>query len=377
MDAFYAAVEIRRRPELAGRPVVVGGTGNRGVVCSASYEARAFGVRSAMPVVRARALCPQAVFLPLDGAAYREASVAVMAIFNEFTPLVEPLSLDEAFLDVAGALRRLGSPKVIGQQIRDRITEQQRLTCSVGVARNKFVAKLASQHAKPDGLLVIPAERTLDFLRPLPVGSLWGVGRQTGAALERLGIRTVADLASYPKPGLRHAVGDKVADGLHELAHGRDSRKVQPDRPDKSIGAEHTFAEDLTTPHDMQRELLRLAETVARRLRVAGYRARTIGLKLRFADFATINRTRTLPHATDSTQHIYRIATELLAGLALDKPRVRLLGIRTENVTAADSGLQLELTERVHGWRDADVATDAVAHKFGDAAIGRLTGLNP
>jgi DNA polymerase-4 len=374
MDAFFVSVELRRRPELAGKPVIVGGLSGRGVVCSASYEARAFGVTSAMPTGQARRLCPQAVFLPVDGAAYREASTAVMAVFGQFTPLVEPLSLDEAFLDVAGARRRLGTPAAIGAAIRDQMSAVQQLPCSVGVARNKFVAKLASQHAKPDGMLVVPAAKTLEFLHPLPVHALWGVGRQTRTALEHLGIRTVADLANYPRSGLRQALGQVLAAGLHELAHGRDPRRVRTDRIDKSIGAEQTFAVDLTSHPQLRRELLRLAETVGGRLRAANYHARTIGLKLRFGNFSTVNRTRTLPHPTDGTQALYQVAIELLDCMALDRPRVRLLGLRAENVSPASSGRQLALGEPDRGWREADAAVDAVTRKFGTGAIGRLGG---
>lgn len=375
MDAFFVSVEVRRNPKLRGLPVVVGGLGGRGVVCSASYPARSFGVRSAMPTGQARRLCPQAVFLPVDAAAYREASIAVMSVFGEFTPVVEPLSLDEAFLDVSGALRRVGSPTVIAQQIRARMAQQLALPCSVGVASTKFVAKLASSRAKPDGLLVVPAAHTLEFLHPLPVHALWGVGQQTRTALERLGIATVAELAEYPLPGLRHAIGESAASGLHELAQGRDPRRVMPRSADKSIGAEHTFASDLTTGRELRRELLALSETVARRLRDGQHQARTIGLKLRFADFATINRSRTLPHPTSGTQRIYDIATGLLDSLALDKPRVRLLGLRVENVSADATGAQLELGEVERGWREADAAADAVARKFGPAAIRRLGGI--
>src|SRR4051794_38651985 len=225
MDAFFASVEVRRRPELRGRPVVVGGAGPRGVVSSASYEARRYGVRSAMPSSRARALCPQAVFLPPDFAAYSAASEAVMRIFHDVTPLVEPLSLDEAFLDVAGAQRLLGRPAVIAAAIRSRIREEQALTCSVGVAPSKFVAKLGSTRAKPDGVIVVPAADVLEFLHPLPVDALWGVGERAAETLHRLGLRTVGELARAPVGMLRAAVGEAAAQ-LHELSWGRDPRRV-------------------------------------------------------------------------------------------------------------------------------------------------------
>lgn len=374
MDAFFVSVELRRRPELRGRPVIVGGLGARGVVCSASYQARSFGVTSAMPTGQARRLCPNAVFLPVDGAAYRTASVDVMEVFAQFTPLVEPLSLDEAFLDVSSARRRLGSPSGIGAAIREQMKVELQLPCSVGVASSKFVAKLASQRAKPDGLLVVPTAQTLKFLHPLPVHALWGVGERTAATLERLGIRSVADLASYPRAGLRHALGQAQAVSLYQLAHGLDSRRVRPGRSDKSIGAEQTFAADLTSHSQLRRELLRLAETVAGRLRTANRHARTIGLKLRFADFRTVNRTRTLSHPTDGTQQIYQVSIGLLDSLLLDRPRVRLLGLRAENVSDTSTGRQLALGESEPGWQDADAAVDAVTRKFGAGAIGRLGG---
>ena len=240
MDAFYASVELRRRPELRGRPVVVGGTAQRGVVCSATYEARAYGVRSAMPT-EARKLCPQAVFLPPDFPAYTEASRQVMRIFQDVTPLVEPLSLDEAFLDVSGARRLLGRPVELATLIRHRVATELGLTCSVGVAPNKFLAKLGSARAKPDGLVAVPADQVTDFLHPLPVEALWGVGEKAAAQLRRAGVTTVGELARAPLSLLRAVVGQAAATHLHELAHGRDPRPVQPDQPEKSIGAEVTL----------------------------------------------------------------------------------------------------------------------------------------
>src|SRR3954447_4087441 len=275
MDAFFASVEIRRRPELRGRPVVVGGAGPRGVVSSASYAARRYGVRSAMPAMRARALCPDAVFLPPDFAAYSAASEAVMSIFRDVTPLVEPLSLDEAFLDVAGAQRLLGRPAVIAQAIRDRVAADQRLACSVGVAPSKFVAKRGSTRAKPDGMTVVPAGQVLDFLHPLPVDALWGVGDRAAETLHRLGLGTVGDLARAPISLLRRAVGDAAAAHLHELSWGRDPRRVSPEREEKSIGAEMTFDIDVSDPDLIRRSLLALADKTGARLRSAGHVGRT------------------------------------------------------------------------------------------------------
>src|SRR5438477_6590995 len=302
MDAFYASVEVRRRPELSGKPVIVGGAGPRGVVSSASYEARRFGVRSAMPGARARRLCPQAVFLPPDFTEYTHASRAVMAIFRDVTPLVEPLSMDEAFLDVAGAVRLLGRPVEIAALIRRRVAAEQRLTCSVGVAPTKFVAKLASTRAKPDGLAVVPAGRVLDYLHPLPVGALWGVGERSAETLQRLGLTTVRDLAEAPLSMLRGALGEAAATHLHELAWGRDPRRVVAEHADKSIGAEITFDEDVADPAVVRRALLALAGKAAIRLRHSGQGGRTVVLKVRLADFRTLNRSRTLNTPTDVTR---------------------------------------------------------------------------
>ena len=276
MDAFYASVEIRDRPELAGRPVIVGATSSRGVVLSASYEARTFGVRSAMPVTRARRLCPQAVFIAPRHDSYAAVSREVMEVFRSVTPEVEPLALDEAFLDVSGAIRRLGPPAGIGQLIRATIAEQQGITCSVGVASCKFVAKLASARCKPDGLLVVPAEGVLDFLHPLPVSALWGVGEQTGQVLARLGLRTVRDLAEIPVATLQRELGAAMGAHLAALAWGRDDRAVVSRVPEKSIGAEETFPSDVDDPEVIRRELLRLSGRTARGLRAAGAVARTV-----------------------------------------------------------------------------------------------------
>ncbi|HET6530616.1 MAG TPA: DNA polymerase IV, partial [Actinoplanes sp.] len=270
MDAFFASVEIRSRPELRGKPVVVGGMGPRGVVCSASYEARRYGIRSAMPSMRARALCPQAIFLPPDFTAYSAASHAVMTIFRDMTPLVEPLSLDEAFLDVAGAQRLLGRPARIARTIRARVLGEQQLTCSVGVAPTKFVAKLGSTRAKPDGVVVVPADQVLEFLHPLPVEALWGVGERSAEGLRRLGLSTVGELARAPVSLLRRAVGEAAAAHLHELAWGRDPRRVTPEQVEKSIGAEVTFDTDVIDPVVIRRAMLALADKVAVRLRAAG-----------------------------------------------------------------------------------------------------------
>jgi DNA polymerase IV len=370
MDAFYASVEIRDRPELRDRPVVVGGIGPRGVVCSANYPARTFGVRSAMPTVSARRLCPQAVFLPPDFTVYREVSQGVLGIFRDLTPLVEPLSLDEAFLDVAGALRRTRmTPAQLGAQLRARVEREHRIACSVGVAATKFLAKLASGMAKPDGMLVVPAVDSLAFLHPLPVSALWGVGERTAAHLARLGLATVADIAATPLPRLRKVLGVAAAEHLHALANGHDGRAVVPDSPDKSVGAEETFDVDHHDRDLLRRELLRLAERTAGALRSRGLRGRTVSIKVRFADFTTITRSRTLPVATDVTQEVYRTACRLLTE-QVPAGAVRLIGVRMEQLTNAEGGgEQLTLDAPERGWRDADLAADQARSRFGTAAV--------
>jgi DNA polymerase IV len=369
MDAFYASVELRRRPELRGRPIVVAGAGPRGVVSSASYEARAYGVRSAMPAGRARRLCPNALFLPPDFAAYTEASRAVMAIFRDVTPLVEPLSLDEAFLDVAGAARLLGRPAEIAALVRRRVREEQRLTCSVGVASTKFMAKLASTRAKPDGLAVVPAARVLDYLHPLPVQALWGVGERSAEVLRRLGLRTVRDVAQAPVGALRAALGEAAAAHLHELSWARDPRPVVAEQAEKSIGAEITFDVDVADPALIRRTLLALSDKAAGRLRRAGLAGRTVALKVRLADFRTLSRARTLPAATDVTREIFSTAWALFEALR-PGDRIRLVGVRVESLAASGGApRQLSLDERDHGWRDAERAADAAAARFGRGAV--------
>ncbi|TDC60699.1 DNA polymerase IV [Micromonospora sp. KC207] len=370
MDAFYASVEVRRRPELRGRPVVVGGIGPRGVVSSASYEARRYGIRSAMPIMRARSLCPHAVYLPPDFAQYTAASRAVMQIFRDVTPLVEPLSLDEAFLDVAGARRLFGPPARIARSIRARVADEQGLTCSVGVAPSKFVAKLGSTRAKPDGLLVVPADRVLDFLRPLPVDALWGVGERSAETLRRLGLATIGDLAEAPYGMLRKALGEAAAAHLHELAQGRDPRRVTPEQVEKSIGAEVTFDADVADPLEIRRALLALAEKVGARLRRAGQVGRTVSIKVRTADFRTVNRSRTLDVATDTARETFDTAWALYT--ALDpSDRIRLVGVRMEGLApAGQTPQQLTLGAPERGWREAEAVADAAAARFGRSVIG-------
>jgi DNA polymerase-4 len=371
MDAFYASVEIRDHPELAGQPVVVGATGGRGVVLSASYQARVFGVRSAMPVMRARRLCPHAVFVPPRHRVYAATSREVMAIFGAVTPEVEPLALDEAFLDVSGALRRLGAPAEIAARIRAEVQQQQGITCSVGVASCKFVAKIASARCKPDGLLVVPQARVLDFLHPLPVAALWGVGERAGEVLARLGLRTVGDIAHTPLDTLQRELGAAHGAHLAALAWGSDERQVTPHAAEKSIGAEETFAEDLSDPDRIRRELLKLSGRTAHGLRASGYAARTVSVKLRLASFKTMTRSRTLGYPTDVAREIYTTACSLYESAGLDRgARLRLVGVRASGlVPAAGANTQLTFDDRPVGWREAEQAVDQIARRFGARAV--------
>ena len=377
MDAFYASVELISRPELKGTPVIVGG-GSRSVVLSATYEARRFGVHSAMPMTRARRLCPQATVVEPSHGRYSRVSAGVMEIFRSVTPLVEPLSLDEAFLDVAGAVRRLGRPREIGQLIRDRVADEQGITCSVGVATTKFVAKLASTRSKPDGMLVVPASGVVAFLHPLPVGALWGVGEKTEKELTRLGLHTVGDIAHTPRNTLVRALGQAAGSHLHALSWGRDERRVVAHEPDKSIGAEETFSRDVDDPDVVRRELLRLAERTAARLRTAGLAGRTISLKIRFADFTTITRARTLPEATDVAAVLYATARQLYEALGLDRARLRLVGIRVEGLVESEfAPHQLLLGERAQGRREVEQAADKAARRFGDGTVRPASLVDP
>ena len=371
MDAFYASVEIRDRPELAGLPVIVGATGSRGVVLSASYEARVLGVRSAMPITRARRLGPQGIFVPPRHAVYAAVSAEVMAIFRSITPQVEPLSLDEAFLDVSGAIRRLGSPARIAELIRATISDQQGITCSAGVANCKFVAKLASARCKPDGLLVVPAGRVLDFLHPLPVAALWGVGEQTGQVLARLGLRGVGDIEHPPVAQLERERGPAAGAHPAALARGRCAGAAGLSHQDKSIGAEETFPVDVDDPEVIRRELLRLSGRTARGLRAGGSVARTVVVKLRLANFTTITRSRTLPEPTDVARKIYDTACALYAAAGLDsRARLRLVGVRaTGLLPASRAATQLAFGERQVSWRDAEQAVDRIAGRFGQDMV--------
>ncbi len=379
MDAFFASVELRRRPELRGRPMIVAG-GERGVVLSATYEARAYGVHSAMPMARALRRCPTAVVVPSDHAAYRAASVEIMKIFRDVTPLVAPLSVDEAFLDVTGARALFGPAPRIAADIRRRVAAEQNLTCSVGVAPSMFVAKIASTRCKPDGLAVIAPDEVLAFLHPLPTGALWGVGPRAEATLTRLGLRTIGDIADTPVDTLCRALGDAAGPHLHRLSWGIDERQVDPVSTEVTVGAERTFATDVTERAALARELLRLSGRVAGQLRQRHRRARTISVKVRYADFRTVTRARTLRDGTDVSQVIYSTATDLVAdlgllgsgrGAAAEVTAVRLLGVRAGNLVDAGAGSrQLLLGERPEGWAELDRVADRARDRFGADAVG-------
>ena len=372
MDAFYASVAERDDPSLRGKAVVVG-AGARGVVLSANYAARKYAIRAAMPVGRAKRMAPHAVFVTPDHQRYSEVSAKVMEIFDSFTPLVEPISLDEAFLDVTGARKLLGTGREIAVEIRRQVEASEGITCSVGIAPSKFIAKLASGHCKPNGILEIPADRILNFLHPLPVNAIWGVGPKTAETLERLGLRTVADIANLPRATLIRALGQASGASLYELAWGRDYRDVTPNEPDKSISGAETFAQDIDDPEEILQEFLRLTEKAAARLRENGYYAKTISIKVRFADFSTISRSKTLPLPIDSTHDIYEIAKTLYLALNLDRARLRLVGISLDNLSEA-APEQLLLGAREKGWREADTAIDRAKLRFGGGSVrpGRL-----
>lgn len=369
MDAFYASASLLDHPELVGTPVVIGG-GERGVVLSATYEARAFGVTSAMPMSRARRLCPQATIIRPDHRRYARISSAVMETFADITPVVEPISLDEAFLDVAGAVRLMGSPATIAARIRDVVATEQGITCSVGVAGTKFVAKLASSLIKPDGLLVVPVEETVGFVQQLPVGALWGVGDRTEETLARLGLHTVADIACTPRERLVRDLGAATGRHLHDLAWGRDPRRVEPARRERSIGHERTYGRDVDDPVVVHRTLLDLAEKAAARLRAHGLVGRTVSIKVRFADFTTITRSRSLADPTDVSRDIAAAARDLYDALRMPRARVRLVGVRVEQLTDASSTpVQGRLDEPDQGWREADRAVDAASARFGAGSV--------
>lgn len=377
MDAFYASVELRQRPELRGRPVIVGGS-HRGVVLSATYEARALGVRSGMSSGQARRLAPGAVFLPPDFDSYADVSRSIVAVFAGVSAAVESVSIDEAFLDLTGSLRMYGSAAAIGERLRATVADEQAITCSVGIGPSKFIAKVASRAAKPDGLVEVAPEGVVAFLHPMPVGAMWGVGLPTAQKLQRLGIETVGQLAHAPASSLRQTFGPHAGRGLQELAWGRDLRRVVPGQPERSISSQETLGRDTDDADAVRLELLRMADRTTRRMRKAGLVGRTVAVSLRFADFSELTRSVTLPTPTDVTEEVYAAAAALYDRLGLGRARIRRVGVRVEGLGPARRAYrQPQLTDPERGWQEADQAVDAAVRKFGPAAVRRAALTRP
>ena len=375
MDAFFVEVERLDDPSLRGRVVVVGGAGARGVVAAASYEARAHGIHSAMPMSQARRRYPGLTIVASDHSKYGAVSEVVFEIFRSFTPLVEGLSVDEAFLDISGLRLLYPSPQAVGRAIRERIASDTGLPASVGIATTKFVAKLASEHAKPNGLFHVPAGEETAFLHPLPVTALWGVGAATHASLEQLGVETIGDLAAVPETTLTRRLGNAVGAHLAALSHGIDPRRVEPQSRAKSISVEHTYPTDIAGHDVLESEVLRHSERVATRLRRAGVSGRTVGLKVRFDDFTTVTRSETLASPTDVSRDIYRAARRLLSNLDVGSRPVRLLGVGVSGLGPGDRARQLAV-DRPAKWDELAEAVDDVRVRYGADAVtpARLRG---
>lgn len=403
MDSFFASVEVLDHPTLSGKPVIVGGSGARGVVASCTYEARAYGVHSAMPSVRARQLCPHAVFVDGHYGRYAEVSAQLRGVLFSFTPLVEPVGLDEAFLDIRGVLHLLGTPTTIGTAIRARVRDELNLDCSVGAGRSKMVAKLASRAAKPragaggtragKGVVVIEAVDEIAFLHPMAVEQLWGVGPATAKRLSELGVATVGDLAALPQPVLVRALGKAHGRHLAALAHGEDPDPVVPDRPTKSVGHEETFREDILDRKVLQRHSVRMTESVAGHLRASAQSGRTVTVKLKFADFSLVTRSHTMSVGLDTGSAIGAIAAALLEAVELPMG-VRLLGVSVSGLQPSSAGLQLrfdlhapitgtpaggatDAALRQEHWREVTAAIDAIRQRFGTAAVGTVSMVGP
>jgi DNA polymerase-4 len=372
MDAFYPAVEALDNPALKGRPVIVGGSTKRGVVSSASYEAREFGVHSAQPIAKAVRLCPDGIFLPVRMKRYKEVSEQVFEIFRRFTPLVEPLSIDEAFLDVTGSTHLFGDPVEIAKKIKQTVVKETGLTVSAGVAPSKFVAKIASDMEKPDGLTVVRPDRVREFLDPLPIKKMWGVGKATKEALGRLNVRTFKDLSRVPVKLLERRFGIHGYK-MHLLSMGIDERAVVPDQDVKSVGHEETFSDDISDIGAAKKELLSLANKVARRMRQKETTGRTISLKVKYDDFVQITRSATLPKPTDDGPEIYSIACSLLEKTDAGRRPVRLLGISLSKLSFPASENQLILFDQngsSQKRKNLNIALDSVYEKHGDNIIG-------
>ena len=369
MDAFYAAIEQRDRPELRGKPVIVGGSGKRQVVSTASYEARKFGVHSAMPGVRAKQLCPHGIFVVPRMEVYAAVAAQVREVFGRFTDLVEPLSLDEAFLDVTGSRALFGDGPTIGARIKTEVKAETQLCVSVGVATSKYVAKVASDLKKPDALVVVPPGTERAFLAPLPVSRLWGVGPVTQQQLERAGLRTIGDVQARTEAQLVQAFGGNLGEHLFVLANGLDLREVETERAAKSIGHEMTFTEDLTTTDDVHETLLQLAEMVGRRLRREGVRGTVVRLKLRHPDFTTLVRQRKVAPTADDLE-LYRVARELLHGCWNGRPGVRLLGVTAASLVGHEVLVQRGLFASAPKKREQVLrAMDAIRDRHGENAV--------
>lgn len=376
MDAFYASIEQRDNPSLMGKPVIVGGvTGQRGVVSAASYEARPYGVRSAMPIKKARRLCPHGMFIPCDMERYRVVSGELHEIFSCYTPLVESLSLDEAFLDVSASERLWGSAETIGREIKARVRHELALTASVGIAPNKFLAKMASDRDKPDGFVVIGPGEEADFLRDMPVGAIYGVGKVTARRMADLGLRSIGQLAAMSQEKLRGIFG-AYGDRLYDLSHGIDDAEVIPDAETKSISHEITFDVDIEDPGEIRRTLGVLSDRVGARLRQGALVARTVGIKVRLADFTTMSRERTLAEPVDADTVIFSTAWHLFRETPRGGQRIRLLGVGASNLEPPPAQLSLfgESNERM---RQTMKTVDIIRKKFGDDAIGRASQVRP
>ena len=371
MDAFFASVEQRDHPELRGKPVLVGHDGPRGVVAAASYEARPFGCHSAQPMITAKRLCPKALIVPVNHDHYSAVSRQIFAILDDFSPLIEPLSIDEAFLDLTGSERLLGTAEDAARNMKSRIKTEIGLTASVGVATNKFLAKLASDLHKPDGLVVIRPEDIDTLLPPMPVTKIWGIGPAMESRLKRLGISTIGDLRRFPLDTLRQQIGDE-AEHFVQLAHGHDERPVLPDQQAKSIGQEQTFETNIGNPDEIRRVLMEQVDHVVCRLRKHHLQGRTITLKIRFGDFQTVTRSRSLSVATDSTAEIEQVALSIWDGWAKESFQpVRLIGVTASQLSSGETQLGLFADPELERQKRVDAATDQIRQRFGKDSIKR------
>jgi DNA polymerase-4 len=371
MDAFFASVEQLDNPELVGKPVIVGGTSSRGVVAASSYEARKYGVYSAMPVFQARQKCPHGVFVKPNRSRYKEVSQQVMAILRQFTPLVEQISIDEAFMDISGCETIFGPPRDIGLKVKQEIKQSVQLTCSVGIAPLKFLAKIASDMMKPDGLTFIPEKEVHKFIETLPVKKISGVGRHTSGKLNQMGIQTLGDVKKYSREKIAGALG-KYGERLYELASGIDRSSVNVSRPVKSVSTEETLAEDINDKQLLKKYLLKHSEDVGRQLRKKGRKAKTVTIKVKHSDFKQVTRQAKLPGYTFSSEKIYQAAVTLLNSYQLTKP-VRLIGVGASDLDDTEQPVQMDLFHQVNDeiqkWEKVDTAVDAISDKFGKAVI--------